>query len=70
MPEPQQIWVAEILDPRRTGLGQDGVEHDAAQFGDTGAAFSFRGERIVEDRIVDPDNGLNGWNMSWEKWKK
>ncbi|MCX3292416.1 Ig-like domain-containing protein [Streptomyces sp. NEAU-H22] len=23
-----------------------------------------------KDRIVDPDNGLNGWNMSWEKWKK
>ncbi|MGW0611677.1 L,D-transpeptidase [Streptomyces sp. NPDC002788] len=23
-----------------------------------------------EDRIVEPDNGLNGWNMSWEKWKK
>ncbi|MEW2400084.1 Ig-like domain-containing protein [Streptomyces sp. NPDC046862] len=22
-----------------------------------------------KDRIVDPDNGLNGWNMSWEKWK-
>ncbi|WP_210581742.1 Ig-like domain-containing protein [Streptomyces sp. GESEQ-4] len=21
------------------------------------------------DRIVDPDNGLNGWNMPWEKWK-
>ncbi|MFE6484451.1 Ig-like domain-containing protein [Streptomyces sp. NPDC057757] len=21
-----------------------------------------------DDRIVDPDNGLNGWNMSWEKW--
>ncbi|HLL32542.1 MAG TPA: Ig-like domain-containing protein [Streptomyces sp.] len=21
------------------------------------------------DRIIDPDNGLNGWNMSWEKWK-
>ncbi|WP_328438461.1 Ig-like domain-containing protein [Streptomyces sp. NBC_00444] len=20
------------------------------------------------DRIVDPDNGLNGWNMPWEKW--
>ncbi|WP_128380139.1 L,D-transpeptidase [Streptomyces cavernae] len=20
------------------------------------------------DRIVDPDNGLNAWNMSWEKW--
>ncbi|MEU4469065.1 Ig-like domain-containing protein [Streptomyces sp. NPDC024017] len=23
-----------------------------------------------EDRTVAPDNGLNGWNMSWEKWKK
>ncbi|WP_191971610.1 L,D-transpeptidase [Streptomyces luteolifulvus] len=21
------------------------------------------------DRTVDPDNGFNGWNMSWEKWK-
>lgn len=21
------------------------------------------------DRIVDPDNGLNAWNMPWEKWK-
>lgn len=21
------------------------------------------------DRTVAPDNGLNGWNMSWDKWK-
>ncbi|MDG5809003.1 Ig-like domain-containing protein [Streptomyces ossamyceticus] len=21
------------------------------------------------DRVVDPDNGYNGWNMSWDKWK-
>ncbi|WP_420918199.1 L,D-transpeptidase [Streptomyces caniscabiei] len=21
------------------------------------------------DRTVDPDNGYNGWNMSWDKWK-
>ena len=21
-----------------------------------------------DDRTVSPDNGLNGWNMSWEKW--
>ncbi|MET7456073.1 Ig-like domain-containing protein [Streptomyces sp. NPDC005574] len=21
------------------------------------------------DRTVEPDNGLNGWNMSWDKWK-
>nr|WP_030855102.1 Ig-like domain-containing protein [Streptomyces sp. NRRL S-475] len=23
-----------------------------------------------EDQTVAPDNGLNGWNMSWEKWTK
>ncbi|MGW6355224.1 Ig-like domain-containing protein [Streptomyces sp. NBC_00009] len=22
-----------------------------------------------QDRTVAPDNGFNGWNMSWEKWK-
>ncbi|MBZ6231381.1 L,D-transpeptidase [Streptomyces olivaceus] len=22
-----------------------------------------------EDDTIAPDNGLNGWNMSWEKWK-
>ncbi|MEV6808987.1 Ig-like domain-containing protein [Streptomyces sp. NPDC051132] len=22
------------------------------------------------DRTVDPDNGLNGWNMPWAQWKK
>ncbi|MFG2024259.1 Ig-like domain-containing protein [Streptomyces sp. NPDC048825] len=21
-----------------------------------------------KDRIIDPDNGLNGWNMPWDKW--
>ncbi|MGX1133283.1 lipoprotein-anchoring transpeptidase ErfK/SrfK [Streptomyces glaucescens] len=21
------------------------------------------------DRIIDPDNGLNGWNMPWDEWK-
>lgn len=21
------------------------------------------------DRTVDPDNGYNGWNMDWDKWK-
>ena len=34
---------------------------------------SMTGDVVVvknsNDRIVDPDNGLNGWNMSWEKWK-
>ncbi|WP_240967654.1 L,D-transpeptidase [Streptomyces composti] len=22
-----------------------------------------------KDKTIAPDNGLNGWNMSWEKWK-
>ncbi|MFF4056960.1 Ig-like domain-containing protein [Streptomyces sp. NPDC001668] len=25
--------------------------------------------RNSDDATVAPDNGLNGWNMSWEKWK-
>ncbi|MGV9994650.1 L,D-transpeptidase [Streptomyces sp. NPDC003374] len=25
--------------------------------------------RNSHDRTVAPDNGLNGWNMSWEQWK-
>ncbi|MPY59693.1 L,D-transpeptidase [Streptomyces spongiae] len=44
----------------------------------TSAAWFFNrsmiGDVVVvknsNDRIVDPDNGLNGWNMSWEKWKE
>ncbi|MFF9899963.1 Ig-like domain-containing protein [Streptomyces longispororuber] len=22
-----------------------------------------------DDKVIAPDNGYNGWNMSWEKWK-
>lgn len=22
------------------------------------------------DKVIQPDNGLNGWNMDWEEWKK
>jgi len=35
---------------------------------------SMTGDVVVvkrsHDRTVAPDNGLNGWNMSWEDWKK
>ncbi|MFF8477665.1 Ig-like domain-containing protein [Streptomyces sp. NPDC015414] len=35
---------------------------------------SMLGDVVVvkhsHDRTVAPDNGLNGWNMSWEDWKK
>jgi lipoprotein-anchoring transpeptidase ErfK/SrfK len=34
---------------------------------------SMTGDMVIvknsNDRIVAPDNGLNAWNMSWEKWK-
>ncbi|GGZ65629.1 L,D-transpeptidase [Streptomyces bluensis] len=34
---------------------------------------SMTGDVVIvknaNERTVDPDNGLNGWNMSWEKWK-
>ncbi|MEU6353417.1 Ig-like domain-containing protein [Streptomyces sp. NPDC047072] len=34
---------------------------------------SLLGDVVVvknsDDATVAPDNGLNGWNMSWEKWK-
>ncbi|MEU5106789.1 Ig-like domain-containing protein [Streptomyces sp. NPDC021354] len=43
----------------------------------TPAAWFFRnsiiGDVVVvknsNDRTIQPDNGLNGWNMSWSKWK-
>ncbi|WEO95202.1 Ig-like domain-containing protein [Streptomyces sp. FXJ1.172] len=46
--------------------------------GSTPAAWFFDhsliGDVVVvqhaHDRTVDPDNGLNGWNMSWADWKK
>ncbi|TQE21600.1 hypothetical protein Sipo8835_19385 [Streptomyces ipomoeae] len=44
---------------------------------DVSAAWFFNRSMIGDvvivknsnDRVVDPDNGLNGWNMSWDKWK-
>ncbi|GGY87643.1 lipoprotein [Streptomyces poonensis] len=44
----------------------------------TAAAWFFDNSMIGDvvvvknsnDQIVAPDNGLNGWNMSWEEWKK
>ncbi|MGW7050907.1 L,D-transpeptidase [Streptomyces sp. NPDC054887] len=35
---------------------------------------SILGDVVVvknsEDKQIQPDNGLNGWNMSWAEWKK
>ncbi|GAA0657897.1 Ig-like domain-containing protein [Streptomyces thermocarboxydovorans] len=43
----------------------------------TPAAWFFKNSMIGDvvivknskDKTIAPDNGLNGWNMSWEKWK-
>ncbi|MFI8183270.1 Ig-like domain-containing protein [Actinacidiphila glaucinigra] len=49
------------------GGGDSG--QDAAWFYDN----SLIGDVVVvkhsRDRTIAPDNGLNGWNMSWEQWK-
>ncbi|NJQ03057.1 L,D-transpeptidase family protein [Streptomyces sp. PLAI1-29] len=52
---------------------------DARGGGDpsTPAAWFYDGSMVgdvvivknSEDRTIQPDNGLNGWNMDWEKWK-
>ncbi|MCH0538031.1 L,D-transpeptidase family protein [Streptomyces sp. MUM 203J] len=54
--------------------------HDARGAGNpnTPAAWfydnSMIGDVVVvknsKDKQIQPDNGLNGWNMSWEEWKK
>ncbi|WP_041819285.1 L,D-transpeptidase [Streptomyces davaonensis] len=46
--------------------------------GSTPAAWFFKhsmiGDVVVvknsDDQTIAPDNGLNGWNMSWEEWTK
>ncbi|MGW5635105.1 L,D-transpeptidase [Streptomyces sp. NPDC003832] len=46
--------------------------------GSTPAAWFFKNSMIGDvvvvknsaDKQVAPDNGLNGWNMSWEEWTK
>ncbi|KOG90301.1 hypothetical protein ADK38_09515, partial [Streptomyces varsoviensis] len=44
----------------------------------TPAAWFYRGSLIGDvvivknskDRTIQPDNGLNGWNMSWAEWTR
>lgn len=72
-------WAADSV------FGHSNVSHgcvglnDVRGGGDSGqdAAWfytnSLIGDVVVvkhsHDRTVAPDNGLNGWNMSWEQWK-
>ncbi|ARQ68904.1 L,D-transpeptidase [Streptomyces marincola] len=49
--------------------GADDPEQDGAWFFDQ----SLRGDIVTvinsPDREIQPDNGLNGWNMSWADWQ-
>ncbi|WP_275557444.1 Ig-like domain-containing protein [Streptomyces sp. 5-6(2022)] len=69
----------------RATFGSSNVSHgcvglfDQRGGGDssTPASWFFRksiiGDVVIvknsHDATIQPDNGLNGWNMSWEKWK-
>ncbi|KKD03697.1 L,D-transpeptidase [Streptomyces sp. WM6386] len=41
----------------------------AAWFFDNSMAGDVVTVKNSTDPVVDPANGLNGWNLSWEKWK-
>jgi lipoprotein-anchoring transpeptidase ErfK/SrfK len=66
-------------------FGHSNISHgcvglnDVQGGGDSGqdAAWFYRnsiiGDVVIvknsDDKTISPDNGLNGWNMSWEEWK-
>ncbi|MEU0473227.1 Ig-like domain-containing protein [Streptomyces olivaceus] len=71
-------WGGDAFGNRNSSHGCIGLR-DVRGGGDgkTPAAWFFEnsliGDVVVvknsEDDTIAPDNGLNGWNMSWEKWK-
>ncbi|MBZ6086487.1 L,D-transpeptidase family protein [Streptomyces olivaceus] len=71
-------WGGDAFGNRNSSHGCIGLR-DVRGGGDgkTPAAWFFDnsliGDVVVvknsEDDTIAPDNGLNGWNMSWEKWK-
>ncbi|WP_329524968.1 L,D-transpeptidase [Streptomyces sp. NBC_01462] len=42
---------------------------DGAWFFDNSLVGDVVVVRNSDDRTIAPDNGLNGWNMSWDQWK-
>ncbi|MFI9081477.1 hypothetical protein ACIGW8_34300 [Streptomyces sioyaensis] len=54
-----------------------GISHGAIDPG-TDAAWFFNNSQIGDvvvvknshDKTIQPDNGLNGWNMPWREWAK
>ncbi|GAA2250365.1 Ig-like domain-containing protein [Streptomyces amakusaensis] len=71
-------WGKGIFGSANTSHGCVGLE-DAQGAGDpnkAGAWFfnnSLLGDVVIvknsKDKTIAPDNGLNGWNMDWSKWK-
>ncbi|MEW2545520.1 Ig-like domain-containing protein [Streptomyces sp. NPDC047002] len=73
-------WAAtSVFGSQNTSHGCVGL-HDRRGGGDNGTpAAWFYGNSLIgdvvvvknsHDKTVAPDNGLNGWNMSWADWKK
>ncbi|PLW66088.1 L,D-transpeptidase family protein [Streptomyces sp. SCUT-3] len=72
-------WAADsIFGSANTSHGCVGLNDvkGAGDSGQDGAWFfnnSLIGDVVVvknsPDKTIAPDNGLNGWNMSWEEWK-
>ncbi|MDQ0597647.1 hypothetical protein QF037_001992 [Streptomyces canus] len=69
---------ASVFGSRNTSHGCIGL-HDAKGADDSSVAgykfyeSSMLGDVVIVrnsgERTVDPANGLNGWNLSWEDWK-
>ncbi|MFG2786054.1 Ig-like domain-containing protein [Streptomyces sp. NPDC048419] len=67
-----------VFGHRNTSHGCVGL-HDAKGAGDSSVAgYKFYSSSMLGDvvvvknsgeRTVEPDNGLNGWNLSWAEWK-
>ncbi|MFB9464162.1 L,D-transpeptidase [Streptomyces cinereospinus] len=49
--------------------GADDPETEGAWFYDNSIIGDVVVVQNTGDKTVAPDNGLNGWNMSWEQWK-
>jgi hypothetical protein len=71
-------WGKGVFGRVNTSLGCVGLEDkQGADDPNTPGAWFYNNSMIGDvvvvqntgDRTVAPDNGLNGWNMSWEQWK-
>ncbi|MGI5339710.1 L,D-transpeptidase [Streptomyces sp. CA-181903] len=72
-------WGSGIFGVENTSHGCVGLQDkQGADDPNTPGAWFFKNSQIgdvvvvknSDDRTISPDNGLNGWNMSWQDWIK